>query len=495
MRGGLTGGEALTMEDDREPRGEDDPRPGGDGPALGLRANWAQFSLLVLVNAFVGAMVGLERTVVPLLAEAEFGVASATALLAFVASFGLSKAAANYLAGRLADRSGRKRVLVAGWLLGLPVPLLLLWAPSWGWVVAANVLLGLNQGLAWSATVIMKIDLAGPRRRGLAMGLNESAGYLAVAGAAFLSGEVAARFGLHPEPFYLGIGLVAAGLALSVLLVRDTGGHARAEAERRERRGGEAGKRVPGVGTSGAGTAADLTGAEVFTLTSWRDRTLLSCSQAGLVNNLTDGLAWGLLPVFFARGGLTVEEVGILAAVYPAVWGLLQIGTGALSDALGRKRLIVAGMLLQAGALAALPLFPGFWPWLAASVLLGLGTALAYPTLLAAVGDRAHPAWRSSAVGTYRLWRDLGYPVGALLAGGAADLLGAGGAIWVVAAVTLASGALAFRLMAPVRLTGPTTEGRSAATASPAASGRRRRRRNIENPNRREETGPWLFTR
>ncbi len=466
MRGGLTGGEALTVEDDREPRGQDDRRPGGEGPTggdrptLGLRANWAQFSLLVLVNAFVGAMVGLERTVVPLLAEAEFGVASATALLAFVASFGLAKAAANYAAGRLADRTGRKRVLVAGWLLGLPVPLLLMWAPSWGWVIAANVFLGLNQGLAWSATVIMKIDLAGPRRRGLAMGLNESAGYLAVAGAAFLSGEVAARFGLHPEPFYLGIALVAVGLALSLLLVRDTGAHARVEAEQRERAGEGGGGHATDIATSGAGDAhaayavspaADLTGAEVFTLTSWRDRTLLSCSQAGLVNNLTDGLAWGLLPVFFARGGLSVEEVGILAAVYPAVWGLLQIGTGALSDALGRKRLIVAGMLLQAGALAMLPLFPGFWPWLAASVLLGLGTALAYPTLLAAVGDRAHPAWRSSAVGTYRLWRDLGYPVGALLAGATADLLGMGGAIWMVGGLTLVSGTVTAALMAPTR--------------------------------------------
>jgi MFS family permease len=449
------------------PDGHDAPAD-AEAPSLGLRANWAQFSLLVLVNAFVGAMVGLERTVVPLLAEAEFGVASATALLAFVASFGLAKAAANYGAGRMADRAGRKKVLVLGWLLGLPVPLLLLWAPSWGWVIAANVLLGLNQGLAWSATVIMKIDLAGPRRRGLAMGLNESAGYLAVAGAAFLSGEVAARFGLHPEPFYLGIGLVAVGLALSVLLVRDTGAHARVEADQRDRAADGKGPNVSGVGTA----AADLTGAEVFTLTSWRDRTLMSCSQAGLVNNLTDGLAWGLLPVFFARGGLSVEEVGTLAAVYPAVWGLLQIGTGALSDSLGRKRLIVAGMVLQAVALAALPIFGGFWPWLAASGLLGLGTALAYPTLLAAVGDRAHPAWRSSAVGTYRLWRDLGYPVGALLAGAAADLLGAGVAIWVVAAVTLGSSVVAQRLMTPLGRTGPTSERpRSVASASPAAGG------------------------
>lgn len=426
-------------------------------PTLGLGPNWPQFSLLLLINAFVGAMVGLERTVVPLMAEAEFGVSSATALLAFVASFGIAKAAANYAAGRLADRTGRKRVLVAGWILGLPVPFLLVWAPTWDWVIAANVLLGVNQGLAWSATVIMKIDLAGPRQRGLAMGLNESAGYLAVAGAAFLSGEVAARFGLHPEPFYVGIGLAAAGLALSVLLVRDTGAHVRVEAN-------SVAATEPAA-TSGRASAS-LTGAEVFALGSWRDRTLLSCSQAGLVNNLTDGVAWGLLPVYFARGGLSVDEVGILAATYPAAWGLLQVGTGALSDVVGRRHLIVAGMLLQAAALAVLPLFPGFWPWLAASAALGLGTALAYPTLLAAVGDRAHPAWRSSAVGVYRFWRDLGYPAGALLAGVAADRFGAAGAIWLVAAVTFGSGAVASRLMAPT--IGPRVVVRSRTAAAPS---------------------------
>lgn len=413
------------------------------GPELGLRENWAQFSLLVLVNAFVGAMVGLERTVVPLLAEADFGVASATAMLAFIASFGVAKAAANFFAGRWADRAGRKRVLVAGWLAALPVPLIVLWAPTWGWVVAANVLLGLNQGLAWSATVVMKIDLAGPKRRGLAMGLNESAGYLAVAGAAWLSGEIAAAFGLRPEPFYLGLALAAVGLALSVLVVRETIGHARLEARVQGETAGDQGDSVPPPEMSGAN------GLDIFKRASWEDRTLFSGNQAGLVNNLNDGLAWGLFPVFFAQAGLSVDRIGILAATYPAVWGILQIGTGALSDVVGRKRLIVAGMVLQAGALAMFPLFSGFGPWLLASALLGLGTALVYPTLLAAVSDRAHPSWRSSAVGTYRLWRDLGYPVGALLAGVVADALGVESAIWMVGGLTLLSGLTVSRCMVP----------------------------------------------
>lgn len=419
-------------------------KEGGDvAPELGLRENWAQFSLLVLVNAFVGAMVGLERTVVPLLAEAEFGVASATALLAFVASFGISKAAANFVAGRWADRAGRKKVLVAGWLVALPVPLMVLWAPTWGWVVAANVLLGVNQGLAWSATVVMKIDLAGPKRRGLAMGLNESAGYMAVAGAAWLTGEIAAVFGLRPEPFYLGLALAAVGLALSVLVVRETIGHARLEAGSGDATTVDQGDAAPPPEMSGAN------GLDIFKRASWGDRTLFSGNQAGLVNNLNDGLAWGLFPVFFAQAGLSVDRIGILAATYPAVWGILQIGTGALSDAVGRKRLIVAGMVLQAGALATLPLFSGFGPWLLASALLGLGTALVYPTLLAAVSDRAHPSWRSSAVGTYRLWRDLGYPVGALLAGVVADALGVESAIWMVGGLTLLSGLTVSRCMEP----------------------------------------------
>lgn len=430
---------------------------GRDEPELGIGPNRAQFWLLVLVNVFVGAMVGLERTVVPLLAEAEFGVASATALLSFVATFGLAKAAANYVAGRMADARGRKRVLVAGWLVGVPVPLLLLWAPAWGWVVAANALLGVNQGLAWSATVIMKIDLAGPRQRGLATGLNESAGYLAVAGLAYLTGEIAARAGLRPEPLYVGVALVAVGLALSVLLVRETAGHARAEARERRRGSGKAGGGAEGSAPSGR---------EVFAMASWRDRTLLSCSQAGLVNNLTDGLAWGLLPVYFAAGGLSVGEIGVLAGAYPAVWGVLQAGTGPLGDVWGRKGLVVAGLVVQAGALMTLAVLSGFWPWLAASALLGLGTALAYPTLLAAVGDRAPPSWRSSALGTYRLWRDLGYPVGALVAGGVADLVGLTGSLWTVSLLTLASGLVVARLMEP---TGAPA-GRASRVHGPAAS-------------------------
>lgn len=407
-------------------------------PRLGILANGRQFALLVLVNAFVGAMVGLERTVLPLLAEAEFGVASATALLTFVGGFGLAKAGANLVAGSLADRHGRKRILVVGWLLGVPVPFLVAWAPSWGWVVGANLLLGLNQGLAWSATVIMKIDLAGPERRGLAMGLNEASGYLAVAGAAYLTGEIAARFGLSPAPFYLGIALAAAGLVLSALLVRETTGHARLEAGGRDEAAG-----VPGRDDAPGGTAG------AFARASWGDPTLLACSQAGLVNNLNDGLAWGLFPLFFAGAGLPVERIGILTAAYPATWGLLQVGTGALSDRWGRKPLVVAGMTLQGTVLLLLPALSGFGPWLLATGLLGAGTALVYPTLLATVGDRAHPSWRARAVGTYRLWRDLGYVAGAVVAGAAADGIGLDGTIALVGVVTLVSGIAAGRLMEP----------------------------------------------
>jgi MFS family permease len=399
-------------------------RPGG--PRLGLRANLAQFSLLVGVNALVGGMVGQERTVVPLLAGQVFGLRAVTAALTFILAFGAVKAVTNLAAGALADRYGRKPVLVAGWLAGLPVPLLLLWAPSWGWVVAANVLLGVNQGLTWSTTVIMKIDLAGPERRGLAMGLNEAAGYGAVAATAYLTGLIAARYGLRPEPFYLGLAYAGLGLGASVLLVRETHAHARQEAAGRRR------------GTSSVGGTLSL--GQVIALTSLRERALSACSQAGLVNNLNDGLAWGLLPLWFARAGLDVGRIGLLAAAYPAVWGAGQLLTGPLSDRLGRKGLIVAGMWLQAAALALTAATHGFAPWLAGAVLLGAGTAMVYPTLLAAVGDVAHPHWRASAVGVYRLWRDGGFAAGALLAGVVADLLGLAAAIWVVAALTGLSG-------------------------------------------------------
>lgn len=392
---------------------------------LGLRANWRQFWLLVLVNAFVGAMVGLERTVLPLLAEEQFGLASKTAVLSFIATFGVVKALTNLGAGWLGDRFGRKHVLVAGWLTGLPVPFLVMWAPSWAWIVAANVLLGVNQGLAWSMAVVMKIDLAGPKQRGLAMGLNEFAGYLAVAVSALLTGLVAERFGLRPEPFYLGIAVAALGLSLSILLVRDTSAHVAHE------------RSLHPVTLRWASGMREL-----FLKASWRDPAIFSASQAGMVNNLNDGLAWGLFPLFFASAGLSVREIGLLAFAYPATWGLAQLGTGALSDRWGRKWLIVGGMLLQAAALLTMPIADGFLPWFGTAILLGLGTAMAYPTLLAAVGDVAHPSWRASVVGVYRFWRDLGYAIGALLAGTLADAFGMPAAITAIGALTAGSGLL-----------------------------------------------------
>ncbi len=401
---------------------------------LGLRENWRQFAVLVVVNAFVGAMVGLERVVLPLLAEEEFGLASRAAILSFIASFGLAKALANVFAGRLGDRYGRKHVLVAGWVAGLPVPFLVMFAPSWSWIVAANVLLGVNQGLAWSMTVIMKIDLVGARQRGLAMGLNEAAGYLAVSLAALASGYVAAVYGLRPQPFYLGVVFALAGLALALFAVRETRGHARHEAASWDAERETTGASPPSFGA-------------VFVRTSWRDRTLFGVSQAGLVNNLNDGMAWGLFPLYFAAAGRSLDEIGVLAALYPAVWGLGQMGTGAWSDRIGRKPLIVAGMWVQAAGIALLMLTKTFGLMASAMILLGAGTAMVYPTLLAAIGDVAHPSWRGSAIGVYRLWRDGGYVVGALLAGFVADALGLTWAIGVVGALTACSGTVALSVM------------------------------------------------
>jgi MFS family permease len=397
------------------------------GIRLGLRANWEQFTLLVIVNAFVGGMVGLERTVVPLIAEADFGLASATLALSFIAAFGLVKALSNLAAGRFSDRVGRKQVLVLGWLAGLPVPFLIISAPSWSWIVGANVLLGINQGLCWSTTVIMKIDLAGPKQRGLAMGLNEAAGYLAVAGAAFASGWIASSYGLRPEPFYLGIVFAVAGLVLSTFAVRES--RPFAELESRELRSHAEAKR-------------NRPFREVFALTSWRNRSLFATCQAGLVNNLNDGVAWGLFPIFFAAAGLSLHRIAVLAAIYPAVWGLGQIGAGALSDTVGRKRLIVAGMWLQGASIIGVALSGTIPRWLTATVFLGLGTAIVYPTLLAAIGDVAHPSWRASAIGVYRLWRDLGYVVGALAAGYLANRLGMSWAIGLTGLLTIGSGAV-----------------------------------------------------
>lgn len=399
---------------------------GSAGAVLGLRQNLAQFMLLVTVNALVGGTLGQERTVLPLLASQTFNLDLYTGALTYILAFGLSKAAMNYFAGTLSDRYGRKPVLVAGWLAAVPVPLMLIFGPSWGWIVAANVLLGISQGLTWSTAVIMKMDLVGPRQRGLAMGFNEAAGYLGVAVTALATGYLATAYGLRPAPFLLGAAYIALGLGLTVLAVKETHHHARTEAFQH-------------AGAHGSAHAGLTTG-QVFTLTSFKDRSLSAASQAGLVNNLNDGLAWGLFPVLFAGAGLSLGQIGILAAAYPAAWGAAQLVTGAASDRWGRKWFIAAGMLVQAVALGITASAHSFGPWLAAAVVLGLGTAMVYPTLLAAIGDVAHPAWRARSVGVYRLWRDGGFAVGALLSGVLADLYGIAAAIAAVAVLTAASG-------------------------------------------------------
>jgi MFS family permease len=393
-------------------------------PQLGLRANLGQFALLVGLNGFVGAMVGLERTVLPLLGEQEFGLASKTAITSFIVSFGMTKAILNLVAARVSDRIGRKPILVVGWLFALPVPLLIIYAPAWSWIAFANVLLGANQAMAWSMTVIMKVDLVGPKRRGLALGLNEFAGYFAVGVMSWITGYIAAHTALRPQPFYPGIGIAIAGLLVSVLFVRETRAYAHLEAA--------SAPHTRGGAHSSLG--------RVFYVTSLGNVSLFAACQAGLINNLNDGMSWGLYPLFFASYGLAVGSIGVIKAVYPIVWGVLQVATGPLSDRVGRKELIAGGMIVQAVGIWLTVLVPTNAVWLLGAALQGLGTAMVYPTLLAAITDYAHPTWRATSLGVYRFWRDLGYAVGALLSGAVADLVGLGAAIHLVAALTLLSG-------------------------------------------------------
>ncbi len=403
-------------------------------PKLGLQGNWHQFTLLVIVNAFVGAMIGLERSLLPAIAEKEFGLSIKTSILSFIIVFGFTKALTNYFAGRWADLWGRKKILVTGWLFAVPFPLILIWAPSWTWILVANLFLGVSQGLTWSTTVIMKIDLAGPQKRGFAMGLNEFAGYFALALSALATGTLATRYGLRPAPFYLGIVYVAFGLFISLLMVRETSDHVAEEIAQNQQ--------------LKKNLAASISQKEVFLKTSFTDRNLSSVTQAGFVNNLNDGMAWGLFPIFYASHGIGLEKIGWLAALYPAVWGLTQLATGPLSDKWGRKGLIVAGMWMQASGIATTVLATSFAGFAAGGILLGLGTAMVYPTLLAAIGDVASPSWRASSVGVYRLWRDSGYAFGAILSGITADFFGISIAIGLIAIVTFMSGVFVFTRMA-----------------------------------------------
>ena len=406
-----------------------------DGLSLGLRANGSQVGALLCVVVFIGAVVGVERSVLPLLAKEEFGLASATVTTSFLVAFGLAKAAANFIAGDLAGRIGAGSILRIAWGFGLPVPLLLMWAPSWSWIVFANLLLGVHQGLAWSTTQIMKMDLVGPRRRGLVMGLNEFAGYLAVAAAAFGAGHLAAAYGPRPAPYLIALGAAVLGLAVTLLWVRDTGAHLELEREL--------------VNSDAAARVSELPGSRMARLWhgSWADKSLFAANQAGMFNNLKEGVAWGLLPIYFAEHGLELEQIAWLAAMYPAVWGMVQLGTGSLSDRVGRRSLIVGGLLLQALALVGFAVLDGFDQWAVSAVTLGVGTAAIYPTLLAQVSDLVGPETRANAIGIYRLWRDLGYAVGGLLAGVLTDLLGFRPTILIIALLLVGSSFIAHALL------------------------------------------------
>lgn len=389
-----------------------------DKISTGLKENWKQFSLLVLINAFVGGMVGLERTILPEIAESEFGIAARSAIFSFIVVFGITKALSNYFAGRFAQQYGRKKMLIIGWLFGIPVPLILMFAGSWNWIIFANVLLGINQGLAWSANVIMKIDIAGKKDRGLAMGLNEFAGYLAVGLMAFFTGWIAMEYGLRPYPFYLGLAMAIAGLVLSITLVKDTEPWVNSESNESKE------KRKEG---------------SLFWHTSFGNRNLFAVSQAGMSTNLKDGMAWGAFPLFLAAAGLSLKEIGVVTAIYPAFWGLFQVLTGKLSDYTGRKQMLVWGMLLQAFPLLVFPWLAEFYQFVLAAAVLGIGTAMVYPTFLTAVADLVHPQDRAESIGVFRLWRDGGYAVGAILTGVIADIFNLSTAIVTTGAITLTS--------------------------------------------------------
>ncbi|QED36614.1 MFS transporter [Antarcticibacterium arcticum] len=389
---------------------------------LGLKENWKQFTLLVLVNAFVGGMVGLERSILPEIAEKEFGIAATSAILSFIVVFGIVKAISNYYAGALANRFGRRNLLILGWVFAIPIPFILMYAPNWNWVIAANVLLGINQGLAWSSTVVMKIDLVGEKQRGFAMGLNEFSGYIAVALIAFLTGYIASEYGLRPYPFYLGIVLMVLGLLTSILLIKDTRGHVKKE--------------------EGISKHAPLK--NIFWDTTWKDNTLGSVTQAGLINNLNDGMAWGLFPILLAGKDFNLEQIGIVTATYPAVWGMGQLFTGKMADKFCKKDMLFTGMLLQAIVLIALVWAESMFQYVALSALLGWGTAMVYPTFLATIADNTHPLDRAKSIGIFRLWRDLGYAVGAILTGVISDLISIEASIIVVGLLTLFSAAIIY---------------------------------------------------
>ncbi len=390
--------------------------------SLGLKENSKQFTLLVIINGFVGGMVGLERSILPQIAEVEFGLVARSAILSFIIVFGIVKAITNYYTGSLANKIGRKNLLLVGWALGFPVPFMLMWAPDWNWIVAANVLLGVHQGLAWSSTVIMKIDLVGEKQRGFAMGLNEFAGYLSVAVVAFLTGWIASEYGLRPYPFYLGVGLVIVGFISTLLLVKDTKHHVAKETTV---------SKVPRLHN-------------IFWDTTWKNKNLGSVTQAGLVNNLNDGMTWGIFPILLATKNFTLEQIGIVVAVYPAVWGIGQLFTGKLADTFCKKDMLYLGMLLQALALVALVWANTFLHYILLAAVLGWGTAMVYPTFLASVAENTHPEDRPKSIGIFRLWRDLGYAIGAILTGLLADLISLNAAILFVGILTFISAAIIY---------------------------------------------------